>query len=88
MMIKNIIIDTTEMSYEDVDNLIQSLRKIRERKTALRNNLKNFRTMITNMRNNEGMTFVSKHTGEVLNPDDWELYDEMSHAFYRESNKD
>ena len=88
MMIKNVIIDTTEMSYEDVDNLIQSLRKIRERKAALRNNLKNFRTMITNMRNNEGMTFVSKHTGEVLNPDDWELYDEMSHAFYRESNKD
>ena len=88
MMIKNVIIDTTEMSYEDVDNLIQSLRKIRERKTALRNNLKNFRTMITNMRNNEGMTFVSKHTGEVLNPDDWELYDEMSHAFYRESSKD
>ena len=88
MMIKNVIIDTTEMSYEDVDNLIQSLRKIRERKAALRNNLGTFRTMITNMRNNEGMTFVSKHTGEVLNPDDWELYDEMSHAFYRESNKD
>ena len=88
MMIKNVIIDTTEMSYEDVDNLVQSLRKVRERKTALRNNLRNFRTMITNMRNNEGMTFVSKHTGEVLNPDDWELYDEMSHAFYRESSKD
>ena len=84
MMIKNVIIDTTEMSYEDVDNLIQSLRKIRERKTALRNNLKNFRTMITNMRNNEGMTFVSKHTGEVLNPDDWELYDETTHSFYHE----
>ena len=88
MMIKNVVIDTTEMSYEDVDNLVQSLRKVRERKTALRNNLRNFRIMITNMRNNEGMTFVSKHTGEVLNPDDWELYDEMSHAFYRESNKD
>lgn len=88
MMIKNVIIDTAEMSYEDVDNLVQSLRKIRERKAALRSNLKNFRTMITNMRNNEGMTFVSKHTGEVLNPDDWELYDEMSHAFYHESNKD
>lgn len=88
MMIKNVIIDTTEMSYEDVDNLIQSLRKIRERKAELRNRLGNFRTLITNMRNEEGMTFVSKHTGEVLNPDDWELYDEMSHAFYHESNKD
>ena len=88
MKIKNVVVDTTEMSYEDVDSLIQSLRKVRERKADLRNHLGNFRAMITNMRNNEGMTFVSKCTGEVLNPDDWELYDEMSHAFYHESNND
>ena len=88
MKIKNVVVDTTEMSYEDVDSLIQSLRKVRERKADLRNHLGNFRAMITNMRNNEGMTFVSKCTGEVLNPDDWELYDEMAHAFYHEPNKD
>ncbi len=88
MKIKNVVVDTTEMSYEDVDSLIQSLRKVRERKAELRNHLENFRALITNMRNHEGMTFVSKCTGEVLNPDDWELYDEMAHAFYHEHNKD
>lgn len=84
MKIKNVVIDTTEMSFEDVDNLIQSLRKVRERKGELRSRLSNFHAMISNMRNNDGMTFVSKHTGEVLNPDDWELYDEVTHSFYRE----
>lgn len=84
MKIKNVVIDTTEMSFEDVDNLIQSLRKVRERKGELRSRLSNFRVIISNMRNNDGMTFVSKHTGEVLNPDDWELYDEVTHSFYRE----
>ena len=84
MKIKNVVVDTTEMSYEDVDNLIQNLRKVRERKAELRNHLRNFRAMITNMRNDAGMTFVNKYTGEVLNPDDWELYDETTHTFYHE----
>ena len=93
MKIKNVVIDTTEMSYEDVDNLVQKLRKVRDRKAELRNRLEHFRAMITNMRdnegmalvsNNEGMTFVSKCTGEVLNPNDWELFDEITHSFYHE----
>ena len=84
MMLKNVIVDTTDMSFEEVDALIQNLRKIRERKAKLRDRLDTFRTMITNMRNDEGMTLVSTTTGEVLNPDDWELYDETTHSFYRE----
>ncbi len=87
MKIKNVIVDTTEMSYEEVDALIQNLRKIRERKAELRNHLENFRAMISNMRNDKGMTFVSKHTGEVLNPNDWELYDETTHTFYHAQEK-
>ena len=87
MMLKNVIIDTTEMSYEEVDALIQNLRAIRSRKGELKRRIDEFRTMIANMRNVEGMTFVSKHTGEVLNPDDWELYDETTHTFYHEQEK-
>ncbi len=87
MMLKNVIVDTTEMSYEEVDALIQNLRMIRERKATLRNRLANFRSMISNMRNDEGMTLVSKHTGEVLNPNDWELYDETTHTFYHAQEK-
>ena len=84
MKIKNVVIDTTEMSYEDVDNLVQKLRKVRDRKAELRNRLEHFRAMITNMRDNEGMALVSKCTGEVLNPDDWELFDEITHSLYHE----
>ena len=76
MMIKNVIVDTTDMSFEEVDALIQNLRAIRTRKGELKSR--------ANMRNEEGMTFVSKTTGEVLDPDDWELYDETTHSFYHE----
>ena len=88
MKIKNVAIDTADMSYEEVDSLIQSLRAIRTRKAELRNRMNLFRDMIDNMRSNEGMTFVSKTTGEVLDPDDWDLYDETIHSFYVEQERD
>ena len=84
MMIKNVTVDTTDMSFEEVDALIQDLRAIRARKGELKSRMDGFRAMIANMRNEEGMTFVSKTTGEVLDPDDWELYDETTHSFYHE----
>ena len=84
MMIKNVTIDTTDMSFEEVDALIQDLRAIRARKGELKSRMDGFRAMVANMRNEEGMTFVSKTTGEVLDPDDWELYDETTHSFYHE----
>ena len=88
MMLKNVIVDTTDMSYEEVDALIQNLRVIRTRKGELKSRMSGFRSMIANMRNEEGMTLVSKMTGEVLNPDDWELYDETTHSFYHEEVKE
>jgi hypothetical protein len=84
MNLKHVSLDTDDMSFEEVDALIQELRKVRERKGELRSRLNMFRSMITNMRNEEGMTLVSNTTGEVLNPDDWELYDETTHTFYHE----
>ena len=88
MMLKNVIVDTTDMSYEEIDALIQNLRAIRARKGELKSRMNGFRSMIANMRNEEGMTLVSKMTGEVLNPDDWELYDETTHSFYHEEVKE
>ena len=84
MKVANVVIDTNDMSFRDVDNLIKQLRIVRERKGELRSRLNMFRSTITNMRKEEGMTLVSKTTGEVLNPDEWELYDEMAHSFYHE----
>lgn len=88
MMLKNVIVDTTDMSYEEIDALIQNLRAIRARKRELKSRMNGFRSMIANMRNEEGMALVSKMTGEVLNPDDWELYDETTHSFYHEEVKE
>ena len=84
MMLKNVIVDTTDMSFEEVDALIQNLRAIRARKGELKSRMDGFRSMIANMRNDEGMSLVSKTTGEVLDPDDWSLYDETTHSFYCE----
>jgi hypothetical protein len=81
-------VDTNEISYKEIDSLVQELREIRARKAELRSRMNEFRYLITALRNEAGVTFVSKHTGEVLNPDDWEVYDEVSHAFYHESNQD
>jgi len=81
-------VDTNEMTYEEVDSLVQKLRAVRARKAELRSRMNEFRAMITTMHNEESMTFVSKYTGEVLNPDEWEVYDEVAHAFYHEPNQD
>lgn len=80
-------VDTNEMTYKEVDSLIQELREIRARKAEVRSRMNEFRSLMTSLRNDAGITFVSKHTGEVFNPDDWEVYDEVSHSFYREPNQ-
>lgn len=86
MMLKNVMIDTDTMSCEEIASLINDLREVRVRKTNLRKYLEHFRAMLSNMRDVEGMTLINKHTGEVLNPDDWKLYDEIGHTFYHEES--
>ena len=44
MMLKNVIVDTTDMSFEEVDALIQNLRAIRTRKGELKSRMDGFRT--------------------------------------------
>lgn len=77
-------VDTTKMSYKEIDSLVQELGKIRMRKGELSSCLNVFRSMISKMRNKNRVSLVNKHTGEVLNPNDWELYDETTHSFYVE----
>ena len=81
-------VDTTEMTYMEVDALVEELEKIRARKGELSSHLNTFRNLIFKMRNKKSMTLVSKTTGEVLNPDDLALYDETTHSFYHEEVKE
>jgi len=75
--------DTDEMTYDEVDELVQELRKVRVRKEILRDCIEGFRATVDGMKN-RGMALVNKYTGEVLVHEDWELYDETTQTTYPE----
>jgi hypothetical protein len=87
MKMRNLIMDTSDLSFEELDTLIQQLRKARERKGEARARYQNFSAMIENMRE-ENLVFCSKHTGEILNPNDWVVYDNLNHSAYPETNEE
>jgi len=87
MKMRNMIMDTSDLSFEELDALIQQLRKARERKGEARARYQNFSTMIENMKE-DNLVFCSRHTGEVLNPNDWVVYDNLAHCAYPEKEEE
>ena len=87
MELKHVTLDTEKMTYREVDELIQELREVRVRKKELHGRFDHLRCMVSNMKDEE-MSWVNKYTGEVLNPDDWTLYDERTRTFYSEEVKE
>ena len=83
MELKNVTLNTADMSYKEVDALIQGLRGVRARKKELHERVLTMQAMVSNMRDSE-MAWVNKYTGEVFDPEDWQLYDETTHTFYNE----
>ncbi len=81
MKMKNLILDTSDLTFEELDDLIQRLRSARARKGEARSRYQNFSAMIENMKE-ENFVFCSKYTGEVLNPNDWVVYDNLNHSAY------
>lgn len=83
MRIGGVVFDTDNMTLKDVDILIKELRAVRNRKAKAHD----CRTMLRNavsFAKEEGMTLCSRMTGEVLNPDDWCVYDEQIHCTHSE----
>lgn len=87
MKMKNLVMDTSDLSIEELDALIYQLKKARERKGEARARHQNFSTMIENMKE-ENLVFCSKHTGEILNPNDWVVYDSLTHSAYPQDEDD
>ena len=83
MKLGHIELNTDDMTYDEVNDLVQELRAIRTRKAELHGRVNTLQSMAFNMRE-EQMAWVNKHTGEVFNPDDWVLYDETTRTFYTE----
>ena len=84
MKMRNMIMDTSDLSFEELDTLIHQLKKARERKGEARARYRNFSEMIGNMKE-DNLVFCSKHTGEILNPNDWVVYDNLNHSTYPET---
>ena len=83
MELTNVTLNTADMSYKEVDALIQGLRDVRARKKELHERILTMQAMVSNMRDSE-MAWVNKYTGEVFDPEDWQLYDETTRTFYSE----
>ena len=86
MKMRNLVMDTSDLSFEELDTLIRQLKKARERKGEARAQYQNFCAMIENMKE-DNLVFCSKHTGEILNPNDWVVYDNLTHTTYPERNE-
>lgn len=77
MRIGRIIIDTDNMSIEEMENVIREMRKIRARKLKAEELKNRMLELIADAKEN-GFTFIDKDFGQVWTGNDVELYDEQT----------
>lgn len=77
MRIGRIMIDTDNMSIEDMDTIIKEMRAIRARKLKAEELKTRMIELIEEAKDN-GFTFIDKDFGQVLTGNDFELYDERT----------
>ena len=75
MRIGKILIDTEDMSVEDLDALIKEAKRVRSRKNGAREFYCGFEDLLSGAKD-RGYTLCSRYTGEVLKASDWVVYDE------------
>ena len=76
MRIGKVLIETDDMSIEDLDALIKEAKRVRSRKNGAREFYCSFEDLLSGAKD-RGYALVSKYTGEVLNASDWGVYDEQ-----------
>lgn len=77
MRIGRVIIDTDNMSVQDMDVIIKELRGIRARKLKAEELKNQMLELIADAKEN-GFTFIDKDFGQVWTGNDVELYDEQT----------
>lgn len=77
MRIGRIVIDTDNMSIEDMDTVIREMRAIRARKLKAEELKTQMLELIADAKEN-GFTFIDKDFGQVWTGNDVELYDERT----------
>lgn len=74
MRIGNTILDIENLSLEGLETLIKAARRIRVRKEHARDINATLHSLVSGAKE-INFSICSKYTGEVLNPDDWVIYD-------------
>lgn len=87
MKMRNLVVDTSDMTFEELDSLVQQLRSARARKGEARSRHQNLCSLIENAKE-DNLVFCSRYTGEILNPSDWVVYDNLNHSRYPETEED
>ena len=77
MRIGRMVIDTDNMSIEDMETVIRELRAIRARKLKAEELKTRMLELIADAKEN-GLTFIDKDFGQVWTGNDVELYDERT----------
>jgi hypothetical protein len=70
----NALVDTENMSVEELREVINVLRKVNDRKIAMRNYRERMNELIMSARN-DGFDFIDKTCGFVREVDDFTVYD-------------
>jgi len=83
MRIGNVILDTDNMSYEDVDQLVQELREIRKRKGEARDCKFRMKNAVEESQEH-GFRYINRYTGEIFDEKDWFVYDEVQKCTHGE----
>ena len=72
MRIGNVILDTDNMTYSEVDQLVKELREIRKRKGEARECKIRLNAAVVESRDN-GFRYINRYTGEIFNANDWQV---------------
>lgn len=74
MRIGKKMIDLESLTVEDLDQVIKEAKRLRIRKVDAKNFHRGIVSILTNAKE-ANMDICNKYTGEVLNADDWVVYD-------------
>ena len=75
MRIGKFVINTDDLTVEDLDSLIREAKRVRSRKNGAREFFCGFEDLLSGAKDRH-YTLCSRYTGEVLKATDWVVYDE------------
>lgn len=81
MRIGPIVIDTDNMTIEEMENMFREVSRILDRKKGARHCKEGLKDAVAEAKKHQ-YAFCNRYTGEVFNPNDWDVYDEKMECIH------